>query len=322
MMNSRQAYKVLELEPGAAHETIRRQYKMLALKYHPDKNKAEGAADKYREIKEAHDVLCSSGPSTGPLGPNVSGWFSTGSSTYARTAADFFEMIYNDEQLQRRIFHPLLMRVVGSCEEKALDMFKKMEKKKARKLYDILMLYQDTLHLSADILVKIRGIVEGSEEGPFGAEGEGEGEGSIPVEDIVVLNPNIDDLLNQSVYKLKQEDGTILFVPLWHRELEYDGIFVDCLPTLPDNVGLDEDNNIHVNCALKVADLWDKEEVEVLVGSRAYNLDINRLRLVSKQVVQMEGLGIPVPNEADIFNVSRLSSVYAHVEIDLGSMKR
>jgi hypothetical protein len=305
MMNSRQAYKVLELEPGAAHETIRRQYKMLALKYHPDKNKAEGAADKYREIKEAHDVLCSSGPS---LDPSVSGWFSTGSSTYARTAADFFEMIYNDEQLQRRIFHPLLMRVVGSCEEKALDMFKKMEKKKARKLYDILMLYQDTLHLSADILVKIRGIVEGAEE---------EGSKEPTIEDIVVLNPNIDDLLNHSVYKLKQEDGTILFVPLWHRELEYDGVFVDCLPTLPDNVGLDEDNNIHVNCALKVADLWDKDEIEVLVGSRAYNLDINRLRLVSKQVVQMEGLGIPVPNEADIFNVSRLSSVYAHVEIEI-----
>jgi hypothetical protein len=316
MMNSRQAYKVLELEPGAAHETIRRQYKMLALKYHPDKNKAEGAADKYREIKEAHDVLCiSKADSKDPLGPSVSGWFSTGSSTYARTAADFFEMIYNDEQLQRRIFHPLLMRVVGSCEEKALDMFKKMEKKKARKLYDILMLYQDTLHLSADILVKIRGIVEG----PFGGEGSEESseESTTPVEDIVVLNPNIDDLLNQSVYKLKQEDGIILFVPLWHRELEYDGVFVDCLPTLPDNVGLDEDNNIHVNCALKVADLWDKDEVEVLVGSRAYNLDINRLRLVSKQVVQMEGLGIPVPNEADIFNVSRLSSVYAHVEIEI-----
>jgi hypothetical protein len=158
--------------------------------------------------------------------------------------------------------------------------------------------------------VKIRGIVEG----PFGAEGTEE---EPTIEDIVVLNPNIDDLLNQSVYKLKQEDGTILFVPLWHRELEYDGVFVDCLPTLPDNVGLDEDNNIHVNCALKVADLWDKDEVEVLVGSRAYNLDINRLRLVSKQVVQMEGLGIPVPNEADIFNVSRLSSVYAHVEIEI-----
>ena len=313
-MNSQQAYKVLELEPGAAYETIRRQYKMLALKYHPDKNKADGAADKYREIKEAHDVLCSSGadPASDPTSDD--GWFTKygldktalGSSTYARVASDFFEMIYNDEQFQRRIFHPLLMRVVGSCEEKALAMFRKMEKTKARKLYDILILYQDTLHLSADTLAKIRQIIE--------AQTLSE---ALDVEDIVVLNPDIDDLLNQSVYKLKRGDSETLFVPLWHRELEYDGVFVDCVPTLPDNIWLDELNNIHVKCGFKVGDLWDKDGVDIQVGTRVYNLDVGLLRLVSKQIVEIDRQGIPVPNEADIFNVSRLSSVYAHVEVGM-----
>ena len=314
-MNSQQAYKVLELEPGAAYETIRRQYKMLALKYHPDKNKADGAADKYREIKEAHDVLCiSKADPTDPTDPTCRGWFTKygldktalGSSTYARAASDFFEMIYNDEQFQRRIFHPLLMRVVGSCEEKALAMFRKMEKTKARKLYDILILYQDTLHLSADSLAKIRQIIE--------AQTLSE---ALDVEDIVVLNPDIDDLLNQSVYKLKRGDSETLFVPLWHRELEYDGVFVDCVPTLPDNIWLDELNNIHVKCGFKVGDLWDKDGVDIQVGTRVYNLDVGLLRLVSKQIVEIDGQGIPVPNEADIFNVSRLSSVYAHVEVGM-----
>lgn len=313
-MNSQQAYKVLELEPGAAYETIRRQYKMLALKYHPDKNKADGAVDKYREIKEAHDVLCSSeADPTDPTDPTGTGWFTKygldktalGSSTYARAASDFFEMIYNDEQFQRRIFHPLLMRVVSSCEEKALAMFRKMEKTKARKLYDILILYQDTLHLSADTLAKIRQIIEATLSE------------ALDVEDIVVLNPDIDDLLNQSVYKLKRGDSETLFVPLWHRELEYDGVFVDCVPTLPDNIWLDELNNIHVKCGFKVGDLWDKDGVDIQVGTRIYNLDVGLLRLVSKQIVEIDGQGIPVPNEADIFNVSRLSSVYAHVEVGM-----
>jgi curved DNA-binding protein CbpA len=314
MMNSQQAYKVLDLEPGAAYETIRRQYKMLALKYHPDKNKADGAADKYREIKEAHDVLCDK-----QSGPHTDDWFSKygldktalGSSTYARAASDFFEMIYNDEQFQRRVFHPLLMRVVGSCEEKAIDLFKKMEKAKARKLYDILILYQDTLHLSADTLAKIKETIEAPlSDSPLG-------DSSLDIKDIVVLNPNLDDLLDQSVYKLKQDNGQIVFVPLWHRELEYDGVFVDCLPTLPDNVEMDEYNNIYVKCVLKVGDLWDKDGVELRIGTRAYNLDIGQLRLVSRQTVLVDGLGIPVPNEADIFNVSRLSNIYAHVEIGI-----
>ena len=338
-MNSRQAYKVLELEPGAAYETIRRQYKMLALKYHPDKNKADDAADKYREIKEAHDVLCisKSGPTEDPTDPTGSGWFSKygldkttlGSSTYARTASDFFEMIYNDEQFQRRIFHPLLMRVVSSCEEKALAMFRKMEKTKALKLYDILILYQDTLHLSADTLAKIHQIIEATlseatlseaqtSEATLSEAQTSEAQTSeATVEDIIVLNPDIDDLLNQSVYKLKRGDSETLFVPLWHRELEYDGVFVDCVPTLPDNIWLDELNNIHVKCGFKVGDLWDKDVVDIQVGDRTYNLDVGLLRLVSRQTVRVDGLGIPVPNEADIFNVSRLSSVYAHVEIGM-----
>jgi len=325
-MNSQQAYKVLELEPGAAYETIRRQYKMLALKYHPDKNKADGAADKYREIKEAHDVLCISeaDPASDPASDPTSddGWFTKygldktalGSSTYARAASDFFEMIYNDEQFQRRIFHPLLMRVVGSCEEKALAMFRKMEKTKARKLYDILILYQDTLHLSADTLAKIRQIIEAQTLSEANLS-EATLSEALDVEDIVVLNPDIDDLLNQSVYKLKRGDSETLFVPLWHRELEYDGVFVDCVPTLPDNIWLDELNNIHVKCGFKVGDLWDKDGVDIQVGTRVYNLDVGLLRLVSKQIVEIDGQGIPVPNEADIFNVSRLSSVYAHVEV-------
>lgn len=299
----------MDLEPGAAYETIRRQYKMLALKYHPDKNKADGAADKYREIKEAHDVLCAQ-----QSGPLADSWFSKsglGSSTYARAASDFFEMIYNDEQFQRRVFHPLLMRVIGSCEEKAIDLFKKMEKAKARKLYDILILYQDTLHLSADTLAKIHQVIETQE--PLDESLDK----SLDIKDIVVLNPNLDDLLDQSVYKLKQDNGQIVFVPLWHRELEYDGVFVDCLPTLPDNVEVDELNNIYVKCAMKVGDLWDKDGVEVRVGTRAYNLDIGQLRLVSRQTVLVDSQGIPVPNEADIFNVSRLSHIYAHVEIGI-----
>jgi hypothetical protein len=317
-MNSQQAYKVLELEPGAPYETIRRQYKMLALKYHPDKNKADDAADKYREIKEAHDVLCIS--KADPRA--VDGWFSKygldktalGSSTYARAASDFFEMIYNDEQFQRRIFHPLLMRVVSSCEEKALAMFRKMEKTKARKLYDILILYQDTLHLSADTLAKIHQIIEASTSEATLSEAT---LSEATVEDIIVLNPDINDLLNQSVYKLKRGDSETLFVPLWHRELEYDGVFVDCVPTLPDNIWLDELNNIHVKCGFKVGDLWDKDVVDIQVGTRIYNLDVGLLRLVSKQTVRVGGQGIPVPNEADIFNVSQLSSVYAHVEIGM-----
>jgi molecular chaperone DnaJ len=56
-MSKRDYYEVLGVEKGASGPEIKKSYRKLALKFHPDKNKDPGAEDQFKEVSEAYSVL-------------------------------------------------------------------------------------------------------------------------------------------------------------------------------------------------------------------------------------------------------------------------
>ncbi|MCK9457425.1 MAG: DnaJ domain-containing protein, partial [Candidatus Riflebacteria bacterium] len=56
-MSKRDYYEVLGVPKNADDNEIKKAFRNLARKYHPDVNKGEEAAEKFKEINEAYQIL-------------------------------------------------------------------------------------------------------------------------------------------------------------------------------------------------------------------------------------------------------------------------
>ncbi len=96
MTTARDYYEILGVTRGANEEEIKRAYYRLARQYHPDVNKEDGAAAKFKEINEAYQVLSNSEKRSlydryGHAG--VSGQYDPGMGDFS-PFADFVESIF------------------------------------------------------------------------------------------------------------------------------------------------------------------------------------------------------------------------------------
>src|SRR5438552_18112286 len=58
MTTKRDYYEILSVERNASSEDIKRAYRKLAVKFHPDKNPGDAhAEERFKELGEAYDVL-------------------------------------------------------------------------------------------------------------------------------------------------------------------------------------------------------------------------------------------------------------------------
>lgn len=59
---SKDFYGILDLDKGASKEEIKKAYRKLAMKYHPDRNAGDSEAEsKFKEVNEAYSILSDDG---------------------------------------------------------------------------------------------------------------------------------------------------------------------------------------------------------------------------------------------------------------------
>lgn len=312
MMNYKIACETLGINGDITitEELLKKQYRINALRNHPDKSNAPDATMRFQQINAAYQYLLKDlhfmsidENETDDEGESQDSEDINVTNSYASILMSFVKNIVKNDVPNNKIYHIILQKISNTCEKKALEMVEKIDKTVLIKVYEIIQNYRETLHFSTDFINKIKEVINKK----------------IEKDECIILNPTLDDLFENNLYKLCV-NGFTYIVPLWHDELVYDNsgndIYVKCFPLLTENITIDNKNNINVNLSYDIKEILQKEYITFCLGKKEFEIEPRELTVEKTQTVILKGDGISKINTTDIYDVSKKGNVILHITLE------
>ena len=313
-MDQKLAYEILGIEENIyifniSSEYLKKQYRKMALKYHPDKNgNTQESTIKFQQINEAYEYLkreimissqyCNYREDVeyGDREQDLN------SSLYFDILKEFMKTVF--EGTYNEILSKVVKDIIITGKKITSTLFDELDKDTVLNIYSFLSNHRLLLHLTEDMLDMIRGIVVKKYDNV----------------QIYKLNPSITDLINNNVYKL-HVNNELFLVPLWNNESYYDSsgceIIVICEPELPYDITIDEDNNICVDYSILLQDelyklIQENEKLYVTVGGKIFPIPLSELYMKREQFYRIKNEGLPQPQN-DMYNISEKTDIIVKI---------
>ena len=292
-MDYKRAFEILEIPSDIDIyklnlNYLKKKYHKLALHNHPDKNgNTIESNEKFKQINEAYNYLkreikylnveIEDDNLESELNNEDVSVYQLGE-ILKQFINSFLEGKYSD------IITNLIADIVTGCKKISLKLFEDLDKDKLLNIYTFLSKYKVVLYLDESILEDIKKIVIQKYSNVL----------------LYKLNPSINDMLNDNIYKLYVENKLYL-VPLWFNESYFQNedseIIVICEPELPDNIKIDEDNNIYIDIKYNISsDTFNKiinnENISFYIGDKEINIPLSELYMKREQYYRIKNKGL------------------------------
>jgi DnaJ-class molecular chaperone len=293
-MDLEEALHIFEIEnvSNLSQESLKKRYHKLALQNHPDKNgNTPESTQHFQRIQCAYEVLkreisiINNYTELGEEHINLN----TGYTAILHLFIDgILKGKYNE------FLSNIVKDIVSGCKEISLKLFEDMNKEQSLAVYNFIVKYKTLLRLTDNTLDKVREILLDKYKDM----------------QIYVLNPSINDLFQNNVYKL-EIDNKLYFVPLWHSELHFESdIVVKCNPELPENMEIDEDNNLVITERIPITfSLLNEKTRSIKIGNNSVELPLDQLFLRPVQTHVLRKKGISKILDADIYNIDEKADI-------------
>jgi len=292
-MDLQEALHIFEIEnvSNLSQESLKKKYHKLALQNHPDKNGNTPASNQhFQRIQDAYEVL-----------KREISIFKTDDITEETPFKNFgytaILHLFIDGVLKGKyneFISNIIKDIVSGCKEITLKLFEDMNKEQSLSIYNFIIKYKTVLRLTDDTVNKVREILLDKFRDM----------------QIYILNPSINDLFQNNFYKL-QINNKLYFVPLWHNELYFDSdIIVKCVPELPENIEIDEDNNLVITERISFTfSLLNERTRTIKVGNHMFEIQMEQLYLRPIQTYVLKKQGISKIFEDDIYKIEEKSDI-------------
>ena len=287
------------------YDYVKRKYHKMALKCHPDKNgNTKEATQRFQRITNAYNYLITELELKSEFNEykneDQDDICDTkdkdkDSQLYTSLLSMFLAGILKVDtnkmpDLLVRIVKDIVLNGTKVISTKIID---DLDKDKSLELYNFLNKYKHILYITSETLEFVSSLIKEKYKN----------------DRVYILNPSIDDLLDNNIYKL-YVDEQLYLAPLWHNELYFEDqdkndIIVLCVPQLPEDITIDENNNIHCNLLVafeKDMLLNQKQNLNVNIGKHILNIPIDKLYMKKEQKYIIKGEGISHIFENDIYN--------------------
>ena len=305
-MDFQTAIKTLELNVGFSLVDVKRNYYKLSLKWHPDKNTSINSTKKFQEIAEAYEFLkiyldLENGNETNETNETNENDFLNMCNHFLSSLIETTKTITGNKITNEQIMN-ILKQLTAKCEKVSIKLFEGIDKESSILLFNYLVSYADILKISQETLNEIKNVIELKMKN----------------DNIIILNPNIENLLNDEVYVLTFEDKTY-YIPLWHNELIYDTtkgkLIVKIEPELSPHLEIDDNNNIIVNLTTKINSLLVNEKLIFKLGEKVFQMTSENLRIKKKQQFFLKNKGLTRINYSELYNIKKKADIIVNLEL-------
>lgn len=297
-MDFNQACLNLKINCPFSHLELKKQYRIMALKYHPDKHNPDTDGfftTKFTQIKESYEHLNEFLNSNGNTNNNINNI--NIDTDYNSLFSNFLSSVFINIQpdIQNDI-QQIILSIISDCHNLSIKLFENMDKERAIQVFEFINTYHHILYISSETVDKIKNIINKKIEN----------------DNIIILNPLLNDLMNDNIYILELENKKY-YVPLWHDEIYYkhneNDLVVKCLADLPENISLDNNNNIIVDISHSLSNLLKDEFIQYKLGPTIFYIPIKELKIQKIQKYVFNKKGISLIQQNDIYNNTEKSDV-------------